>query len=87
MAIIPPTMTQGDQVFASYMGPFREKGGEHRMVITINSAATGRMIAHAEILVASRDSGIALGDAIREVVLREVPPPIASISNDFEGKN
>jgi hypothetical protein len=87
MAIIPPTMTKGDEVFAAYMGPYREKNGEHRMTLTIHSAATGRMIAHAEILVATRDSGIALGDAIREVVTREVPPPLHSVNNDFEGHN
>lgn len=87
MAIIPSTMTEGDQVFCAYMGPYREKNGESRMTITVHSAATGRMIAHAEILIATRDSGVALGDAIREIVVREVAPPLHSVSNDFEGKN
>ena len=87
MAIIPSTMTEGDQVFAAYMGPYREKDGAHRLTITVNSAATGRMLAHAEILVMTRDSGVALGDAIREVIVREVPPPIASASGNFEGHN
>lgn len=87
MAIIPPTMTKGDEVFAAYMGPYREKNGEHRMILTVHSAATGRMIAHAEVMVASRDSGVALADALREVVIKEVPPPLHPISHDFEGKN
>jgi len=87
MSIIAPSMNKGDEVFAAYMGPYREKNGENRITLTIHSAATGRMIAHAEILVASRDAGIALGDAIREIVAREVAPPIHSASTDFEGHN
>ena len=86
MAIIPPSMTKGDEVFAAYMGPYRERNGEHRLILTIHSAATGRMIAHAEIMVASRDSGNALADALNAVITKEVPPPIHS-ATDFDDHN
>lgn len=87
MAIIPPSMAtdEGLAVFASYMGPFRNSDGSHRMVITVNSVPTAtapiRMLAMAEIHCASRDAGVALGDAIGKIVVKEIAPTLATPSD------
>lgn len=81
--IIPPSMTEGQQIFASYMPPIREKDGSWRLMITVSTLPPNvRMIAHGEFRVATRDSGIALGEAIKAIVTREVPPPIVGANGN-----
>jgi hypothetical protein len=75
--IIPPSMTEGQQIFASYMPPVRERDGSWRIMVTVSTVPPNiQMIAYGEFRVATRDSGIALGEAIKAIVAKEVPPPI-----------
>jgi hypothetical protein len=75
--IIPPSMTQGAEIFVSYMDPIRNKDNSWTISLTIHTVPPKvQMIATAEFRVLTRDVGIALGEAIKQIVVQVVPPPI-----------
>ena len=79
-SIIPPSMAgkNGNEVFLSYMEPIRNKDNSWSISVTVHTCPPNiQMIAQCELRVLKRDSGIALADAIKMVVMKEVPPPIA----------
>lgn len=75
--IIPPSMTQGAEIFVSYMDPIRNKDGSWTIAGTVHTVPPNiQQVAIFECRVLTRDSGIALGEAIKQIVVKEVPPPI-----------
>ena len=83
-SIIPPSMAgnTGNEVFLSYMEPIRNKDNSWTISVAVHTCPPNiQMIAQGEFRVLTRDSGIALADALKMVVMKEVPPPIATPSD------
>jgi hypothetical protein len=75
-------MTQGADIFASYMDPIRNKDNSWTISVNIHTVPPNIvLIAQCEFRVRTRDAGIALAEAIKQIVIKEVPPPLAVVGD------
>jgi hypothetical protein len=75
--IISPAQAQTPNVMISYMDPVRHKDDSWEFDVTIHSIeGQPQRVVNCQFRVLNREFGIALADAIKQVVMKEISPTL-----------